>query len=248
MIKFFRKIRKNLLSEEKTGKYFKYAIGEIVLVVIGILIALSLNNWNTDRQNKNIRTQLLLKLDIELQSNIDRLFFLSDNYEELKENNLSLYDTLLIGITIQNAEKYLNSSTYASNTLNLRSSTYEQMKNTGMLYKLNSDSLLNAIEAYYKLCERENYYIIKINDGVVLNTNIDINKGITKAKYDYEAKGLDYALQNNAWLLNKQSEEYTQLIREFIHAIGGLYNVQLRCNRIIDESKSLKELIREGFR
>jgi hypothetical protein len=53
MIKFFRKIRQNLLMENKTGKpilsagrYFKYAIGEIILVVIGILIALQINNWN----------------------------------------------------------------------------------------------------------------------------------------------------------------------------------------------------------
>jgi len=46
MIKFFRKIRQNLLNEVKTARYFKYAIGEIVLVVIGILIALAINNWN----------------------------------------------------------------------------------------------------------------------------------------------------------------------------------------------------------
>jgi hypothetical protein len=53
MIKFFRKFRQNLLLENKTGKpalpagrYFKYAIGEIILVVIGILIALQINNWN----------------------------------------------------------------------------------------------------------------------------------------------------------------------------------------------------------
>ena len=46
MIKFFRKIRQNLLSEGKTAKYLKYAIGEIILVVIGILIALQINNWN----------------------------------------------------------------------------------------------------------------------------------------------------------------------------------------------------------
>ena len=46
MIKFFRKIRYDLMEQNKTGKYFKYAIGEIVLVVIGILIALSINNWN----------------------------------------------------------------------------------------------------------------------------------------------------------------------------------------------------------
>ena len=46
MIKFFRKIRYNLMEQNKTGKCLKYAIGEIVLVVIGILIALSINNWN----------------------------------------------------------------------------------------------------------------------------------------------------------------------------------------------------------
>ena len=49
MIKVFRKIRQNLLSEGKTGKYLKYAIGEIILVVIGILIALQINNWNENR-------------------------------------------------------------------------------------------------------------------------------------------------------------------------------------------------------
>ena len=59
MIKFFRKIRQNLLSEGKTGKYLKYAIGEIFLVVIGILIALQINNWNTNRlQNKKERLLL----------------------------------------------------------------------------------------------------------------------------------------------------------------------------------------------
>ena len=53
MIKFFRKIRQNLLIENKTGKYLKYAIGEIILVVIGILIALQINNWNEQRKNQD---------------------------------------------------------------------------------------------------------------------------------------------------------------------------------------------------
>jgi hypothetical protein len=57
MIKFFRKIRQNLLMENKTGKYFKYAIGEIILVVIGILIALTINDWND--QNKNTKSELI---------------------------------------------------------------------------------------------------------------------------------------------------------------------------------------------
>ena len=67
MNKFFRKIRYDLMSENKTAKYFKYAIGEIILVVIGILIALSINNWNEQRKNaikeESALTQLKKDLD-----------------------------------------------------------------------------------------------------------------------------------------------------------------------------------------
>ena len=52
MIKFFRHIRQNLIMENKMGNYFKYAIGEILLVVIGILITFSINTWNQNRINK----------------------------------------------------------------------------------------------------------------------------------------------------------------------------------------------------
>jgi len=66
MIKFFRKIRQNLLSEGKTEKYFKYALGEIVLVVIGILIALSINNWNENRKSKRVVNEIYLNLQNSL--------------------------------------------------------------------------------------------------------------------------------------------------------------------------------------
>ena len=67
MIKFFRKIRQNLIMENKTSKYFKYAIGDIVLVVIGILIALSINNWNEERkvQNRLLNIYSLIYNDFE---------------------------------------------------------------------------------------------------------------------------------------------------------------------------------------
>jgi len=84
MIKFFRKIRFDLMGKNRTGKYFKYAIGEIVLVVIGILIALQINNWNEIRKKKkqidviyttikqNLKTDLkTIKEPIEFYENLD---------------------------------------------------------------------------------------------------------------------------------------------------------------------------------
>jgi len=87
MIKFFRHIRQKLLSQGKTGTYFKYAIGEIVLVVIGILIALQINNWNENRKSAEIRKnyykqvlQDLKKDTIYIHENIKRLDSSLSNY------------------------------------------------------------------------------------------------------------------------------------------------------------------------
>jgi hypothetical protein len=59
MIKFFRKIRQNMFTKNKTGTYFKYTIGEIVLVMIGILLALQVSNWNQERKDRINKRKLL---------------------------------------------------------------------------------------------------------------------------------------------------------------------------------------------
>jgi len=69
MIKFFRKIRQKLLSENKIGNYLIYAFGEIVLVVIGILIALQINNWNEFRKERKIEKELIAELQFTIKSN-----------------------------------------------------------------------------------------------------------------------------------------------------------------------------------
>ena len=71
MISFFRKIRQNLLNEGKTARYVKYAIGEILLVVIGILIALQINNWNQDRQKLDRELEIIVTFYAEITQNIE---------------------------------------------------------------------------------------------------------------------------------------------------------------------------------
>ena len=67
MIKFFRKIRQKMLTENKFSKYLIYAIGEIILVVIGILIALSVNNCNNVRIDRNEEVEILKALQVDFR-------------------------------------------------------------------------------------------------------------------------------------------------------------------------------------
>lgn len=94
MIKFFRKIRYNLMETGKTGKYLKYAIGEIVLVVIGILIALQINNWNEKRKDSMKENHIVKSLYNELLDNSDytqeRMQELS-SYIEGSANHLMIF-------------------------------------------------------------------------------------------------------------------------------------------------------------
>ena len=90
MIKFFRKIRQNLIMENKTSKYFKYAIGEIILVVIGILIALQINNWNENRKTKNFEHKILRDIANGIEGNYFQIHL------SLKNNNNSIKSAKII--------------------------------------------------------------------------------------------------------------------------------------------------------
>jgi hypothetical protein len=117
MIKFFRKIRQNLLMENKTGKYLKYAIGEIVLVVIGILIALQINNWNEERKDrlKLLSIYSLIYNDIEddikeLQGNLEFYNKKKSVFEKVVHDSITpdLLDQGLSNLIINSPRTLLN--------------------------------------------------------------------------------------------------------------------------------------------
>jgi len=73
MIKFFRKIRYDLMEKNKTGKYLRYAIGEIILVMIGILLALQINNWNNNRIEYKLESNILSEILVNLEKDVVNL-------------------------------------------------------------------------------------------------------------------------------------------------------------------------------
>lgn len=130
MIKFFRNIRKSLLDEGKTANYLKYAIGEIVLVVIGILIALQINNWNDQLKINDQEIKLLNEMIQNLDANI--LTLEAMNYEQVE--HIQGIDSILYhfknGNTSETLKQYFTKTVHTE-TLNLSYATFETIKTIG---------------------------------------------------------------------------------------------------------------------
>jgi len=155
MIKFFRKIRQRLLTENKFSKYLLYAIGEIILVVIGILIALSINNWNEEK-NEKIKEKEVLQ---DILTNLNR------NNELIRESLIQLDDfdksSEIILETLRNngpysdtLAKHFFSSTRSGGLLfPISSEGYESLKNEGfdiIRSQLLKDRILKLFEITYE--------------------------------------------------------------------------------------------------
>jgi len=132
MLKFFRNIRKNLLNEGKTTKYLKYAIGEIVLVVIGILIALQINNWNQDRQLKQKEKKILIELKRDLVSNNSVLQNTIEIQQTTADEITSLIEHLKKKKPFNDTISMYLSHAYYVERIQFTSSAYESLKSVGI--------------------------------------------------------------------------------------------------------------------
>ena len=156
MIKFFRKIRYDLMAKNKTGKYFKYAIGEIILVVIGILIALQINNWNEVQKGKIKANTILKAIRSDMVTDLDRIdelksygaeeilyfkkVFPSYKYPIEVDNILDLY-------TI-NQMNYMTLFDY-DEPFRSNSSAFDAMIADGNSDLITNDSLFSSIQKFY---------------------------------------------------------------------------------------------------
>ncbi|WP_445385804.1 DUF6090 family protein [Robiginitalea sp. IMCC44478] len=151
MINFFRKIRQNLLSEGKTGKYIKYALGEIFLVMIGILLALQVNNWNEKRKSNTLKEAYIENLIADLNTdleNLDQLNFINTHNEkegrylaEFLDNRLTEPDTLRL--------TYAIISTGFIPNITIISSTYDDLINSNNIHLFNDVQIKKLLDGYY---------------------------------------------------------------------------------------------------
>ena len=146
MIKFFRRIRQNLLSEGKTGKYFKYAIGEIVLVVIGILIALSINNWNEARKERAKEINYLKNLKIDLLNEVKNSEHFATYHFQKAENCSSLLNSVEPS-TMEDVQDYTNKyeTVFMWKPFVPNNNTFKELLSSGNLSLIKNDAIKNGM-------------------------------------------------------------------------------------------------------
>ena len=150
MIKFFRHIRKSLIEQNKMGKYFKYAIGEILLVVIGILIALQVNNWNNKRLEKQKEQTILMNLRSDFNENIAEYNRIYKSSTESYKSSIKLLEIIKgdSKINPSEIEVLLNSIINGFYSLDLNAASIDEIKSSGSLNIIKDGELRKQISKW----------------------------------------------------------------------------------------------------
>ena len=139
------------------GKYFKYAIGEILLVVIGILIALSINNWNQNKREQATLDGYLNSISNNIKEDLDKIEFLRQQRTNTMNRVPYMYETLAIKDYLERSDVKFASESINNfsklDYLNSDNTGFESVKNAGFLSKLQGKDIENLIYKYYNLVD-----------------------------------------------------------------------------------------------
>ncbi len=155
MLRFFRKTRKKLLENNKVTKYLLYATGEIILIVIGILIALAINNWSINDQNRQQEQFYLKALKTEFitsQLKLEKLIEVNKlNYENAKE--IAVFITSEEAPSEQELSKLIYEALAYNISYNPNNSVLNELINTGGLKVITSESLRLRLTSWESFIE-----------------------------------------------------------------------------------------------
>jgi uncharacterized membrane-anchored protein YhcB (DUF1043 family) len=162
MLRFFRQIRQRLLTDNKFSKYLLYAIGEILLVVIGILIALQMDNANKSREEQHKEKQYLVQLTEELRSEIQYLRQLSADFKKTNEGLKRITNQWQSGDSqIKDSTQYLIDYTSVGliNPWYSEPVTWTLLQQTGDLTLIRDNDLKKDLFIYYSTVKKaaDNY-------------------------------------------------------------------------------------------
>lgn len=167
MIKFFRKIRQQMLNKNKTGQYLKYAIGEIILVVIGILVALQINSWHEENINSGKEKEYLagFKNDLEKQiASFETSNQYFDRITDVGEGILIEFSTTASLLDIDSINTKLASLMYSRQFPEVNT-TFNELNSTSQFTVIRNKTLRSNIIKYYQNSESRKKWV----DGNTVN-------------------------------------------------------------------------------
>jgi len=181
MLPFFRKIRWRLAANNQFFKYSRYAIGEIVLVVIGILIALYINNWNEDQKEIKIQIGYLQRMHTDIQKDTT---YLRQKIRRAQSEQKSYYDFIHSMYEVQTTKEdfvnLISSAEWDADELILQDDTFTEITTSGKLDLIRNDQLKISIIEYYR-----NYAIADKHIAEMNATGIDLLQFFTPIMWKY---------------------------------------------------------------
>ncbi|WP_052158335.1 DUF6090 family protein [Lacinutrix jangbogonensis] len=219
MIKIFRHIRQRYISEGKTKKYLLYAIGEIVLVVIGILIALSINNWNEDRRASKEELHMLKAIEIGLEADFTDLKWnekriissiaSADVVIHSLENNLPYNDSIPDYIGDMMFPVIFEHSTSAFETL--KSKSINLIKNETL-----RDEIIRVYGSEYS-------YFLRNESSIILDENERAIRDLFSTRFE-ESYVYDLNASNSKPRLKPLNYEVLKTDQEFLYFVKSYRN------------------------
>ena len=238
MIKFFRKIRQKLLSENKFSKYLIYAIGEIILVVIGILIALSINNWNEEKKDTDFENEMLAQIQENLANDKKAL----KKIKIIFNNAISSSNKIL---ELKRSEENLDSLKYwLADIIQFErfqpiTNSYETLKSKG-LDKVSNKKLRMLLGAYY---DDEINHVIKSVGDVEYSFNNDWIPIMKEIIVDFKFQ--DYVIVSDPNIFSQPSTARNILTLNKDNYRGGLNRVISAINSIDKLENILKKTLKK---
>ena len=190
-MKLFRKTRKKLASETTVAAYLRYAIGETILVVVGILIALQVNNWNENQKQKKRETIYLQNLSIDLKKQIQLL----DNYIDFEDVFIRDCKDIVAHYEQNNGFKKMDSIFPKMNDLSVRvtftntNTTLLEMINSGDINIIENEALKKELMEFNQLLKRFANNTINNNTNLVDQIVVrNVMKNSNFASYSYSKR------------------------------------------------------------
>ena len=240
------------MEQNKTGKYLKYAIGEIVLVVIGILIALSINNWNEERKDRKVELKILKELYSVLEGGVlqGELSFQKDQIEQNKKSKASgnlIVKYLDDNLPYHDSLKFHFAHVHTRFIGLIKAHAYQNAKKYGLNF-ITNDSLKELLTWTY---ETNSIWLKELNERNNLYENSTVFPIIT-VLFDKIDMG-DYGLEKKSMIPNdyeslKGNKTYINILKTTIHRREEFLHFQeKRYQRMLKLASYLKEEIEKKY-